>query len=697
MISKYIEKKSIVPIYLGGTIAQYNNQLYTTNQNKIFITDINTCHTRFIEFPGQITTFNIYRDILSASIGTSVFILDTTQATSISDAIKIHFKNFSIKCIKQINGKLVLCNDKRSIQIFDINNEERSRIDINGRITAMEVCNGCVTNGNLSGGDLDLVLLGDEKGNIHVYNLKDKTLLLKFVAHTSEIKGIFFDGRLYSASGTEFTDWKNKQTKSIEIEKIVISQTDSINDNTINKLFYFINETGLWSYNLEETKIIRKGKFINMAVEKNDIWCTTDEFEIIGNDITFIGYNDEITDLLKIDNKLFIATNSGRLRFIHLEDYLDISDNTLYACKATLLEGHSDVIMKLSYVNNLLMSVSKDNKMLFWDLENMEIKKVIQSHTKGINCCAMGKEIFVSGGSDSILQIWKKNEEMKNIFTQMIHSKEINSVEINEKRKIIVTASLDKTIKVFDFSGILKKECLGHKKGVWSLALGDEVWISGSSDKTVRVWDYSYNCIGVLQCESAILKCLLYENEKMALTSCGDGCMIVWDLKKKLKLTTMVLEGNIWGMIITKNNIWAGENGAIRYFLDVTEEYKKEKIEKEKRKKEVEFLINKHQSDNLYLVRLYFENDLSGLLKAVEKCGVSNDLMEIFSYDLIRFKKWLKEIASKIRNCEIANLLINAGIKRGWFKGHEFGILEKHVKAVDELYIELLGNELLFT
>ncbi|XP_029166595.1 transketolase 1-like [Nylanderia fulva] len=76
----------------------------------------------------------------------------------------------------------------------------------------------------------------------------------------------------------------------------------------------------------------------------------------------------------------------------------------------------------------------------------------------------------------------------------MIHSKEINCVELDESKKLIVTGSKDKTVKVMKYSitsgGTFNMEDIftlkGHKRGVWSVSIGTELMVSSGSDNTIR-------------------------------------------------------------------------------------------------------------------------------------------------------------------------------------------------------------------
>ena len=104
--------------------------------------------------------------------------------------------------------------------------------------------------------------------------------------------------------------------------------------------------------------------------------------------------------------------------------------------------------------------------------------------------------------SRNLLDITKKilnNKELiqsfnfKPLLKEKGHSKSISSIAISPDGKNIVSGSIDKTIKVWDFK---TGECLnsleGHSDCVRSIAIspdGKNI-VSGSDDTTIKVWDF---------------------------------------------------------------------------------------------------------------------------------------------------------------------------------------------------------------
>ena len=72
------------------------------------------------------------------------------------------------------------------------------------------------------------------------------------------------------------------------------------------------------------------------------------------------------------------------------------------------------------------------------------------------------------------------------------HSAEVNSVAITRDGRFAVSASSDKSLKVWDLANkTVIRSLEGHSDAVETVIIADDGQIvSGSSDCTIRVWDW---------------------------------------------------------------------------------------------------------------------------------------------------------------------------------------------------------------
>ncbi|CCJ29454.1 unnamed protein product, partial [Pneumocystis jirovecii] len=222
------------------------------------------------------------------------------------------------------------------------------------------------------------------------------------------------------------------------------------------------------------------------------------------------GYYDEIIDCTYIgsdESHIAIASNSQNISIV---DCLNLN--------FSLLEGHRDIVICLAASKNgqWLASGSKDNEARLWkfDIESNHFLNIatFTGHTDSIGSIALSSikkgiipNFLLTGSHDQTIKLWNllNVEEccVKSLYTRKAHEKDINALDISYDDKIFISASQDKTCKVWDlYSGKMLGVLKGHKRGVWSVKISDyeKIAITGSSDKLIKLWNlYDYSCLKV--------------------------------------------------------------------------------------------------------------------------------------------------------------------------------------------------------
>src|SRR5512138_610247 len=84
------------------------------------------------------------------------------------------------------------------------------------------------------------------------------------------------------------------------------------------------------------------------------------------------------------------------------------------------------------------------------------------------------------------------SKDKTEVFIQLGHASTITSVVMTKDNRYIISGSLDKTIKIWDVSNnTLIKTLSGHDLGIKKIAISpdDRYIVSGGRDKTVKLWD----------------------------------------------------------------------------------------------------------------------------------------------------------------------------------------------------------------
>jgi WD40 repeat protein len=116
------------------------------------------------------------------------------------------------------------------------------------------------------------------------------------------------------------------------------------------------------------------------------------------------------------------------------------------------------------------------------------------------------------------------------------HENSVWSVAFSPQGDTIVSASSDKTVRLWDLQGNpIGKPFQGHEDSVWSVAFspqGDTI-VSASSDKTVRLWDLQGNPIGkpFQGHENSVLSVAFSPQGDTIVSASHDKTVRLWDLQ----------------------------------------------------------------------------------------------------------------------------------------------------------------------
>ena len=132
--------------------------------------------------------------------------------------------------------------------------------------------------------------------------------------------------------------------------------------------------------------------------------------------------------------------------------------------------------------------------------------------------------------------------------TSTQHQDEVSSVCVTKDGKI-VSASYDKTVRVWDMLGKKLAVCRGHKDWVTSVCVTEDGKIvSGSYDKTVRVWDMQGKELAVCRGHEGTVRSVCVTKDGKIVSGSDDKTVRVWDMQGK----------NLWYAGAIK--IWFGQS-----------------------------------------------------------------------------------------------------------------------------------------
>ncbi|KAI7882363.1 putative platelet-activating factor acetylhydrolase ib alpha subunit [Lichtheimia hyalospora FSU 10163] len=225
------------------------------------------------------------------------------------------------------------------------------------------------------------------------------------------------------------------------------------------------------------------------------------------------------------------------------------------------LKGHTKAVQDLAFdpKGNYLVSCSADLTIKVWDVNNdYKCIKTLYGHDHSVSSVTFlpSGDKIVSASRDKTIKVWEfASGYCTKTYTG--HLEWVRSVVSSEDGRLLVTASNDQTARLWDTqTGESKVEFRGHEHVVECAIfapinaypyiqemVGDEskskdpgapgrYVITGSRDKTIKVWDSSGQLLHTLGGHDNWVRGLVvHPSGKYLLSASDDKTLKIWDLK----------------------------------------------------------------------------------------------------------------------------------------------------------------------
>ena len=193
-----------------------------------------------------------------------------------------------------------------------------------------------------------------------------------------------------------------------------------------------------------------------------------------------------IFDIKVIDGLIFVAAGNGELFVVDLETLQIIK-------KSSIAENNLRTIL---FSKGKCLIGTSDSQIIQIDLNTLEIEKEISGHENSVFSLAQHGEGFIlSGSRDARLKYWKA-DSMELEESINAHMYAINDIVFSPSGDNFATASMDKTLKIWDYEKrklikvIDKARHEGHLTSVNKLlwTSHQDYLISCSDDRSIGVW-----------------------------------------------------------------------------------------------------------------------------------------------------------------------------------------------------------------
>ncbi|KAJ1550751.1 hypothetical protein HK096_005225, partial [Nowakowskiella sp. JEL0078] len=279
--------------------------------------------------------------------------------------------------------------------------------------------------------------------------------------------------------------------------------------------------------------------------------------------------------LAAFDNSFFSAS-----RDLSIISWLPSSSSPFFT-NGKKLVAHSNFVNSLfalgptdTFPAGLLFSGSSDKSINVFDLglisQSDEPAYTLLGHLE--NVCSLyaeidnatGDIILVSGSWDKTIKIWRNFECVQTLTG---HTQAVWSVIIL-KNGSILSASADKTIKLWSRDGKLLNNYVGHTDAIRGLvSLEYDSFLSCSNDGSIRIWNISGSCIAELVGHSSFVYSVGVLQSGEIVSSGEDRTVRVWKGTQCIQTINHPCT-SIWSVLTLNNGdiVSGGSDGVVRIF-----------------------------------------------------------------------------------------------------------------------------------
>jgi len=249
----------------------------------------------------------------------------------------------------------------------------------------------------------------------------------------------------------------------------------------IQEKFNHITCINIQEYNYKYRSVVISDKAIIFGCWDGSIKISSD-FNVKNTPSfnTLKGHIKPVTCVFAYNNRIISGSDDCTIRV------WDLNSDKCYH----ILQGHTSPITCLFVTEEYIVSGSYDKTIRIWNTDTGENIKVLRGHSEFILKLTVTSNYIISGDYSSDLLIWNidtgENVKMK-------HYSCLSSICISDNKMFTSNISYSHCIEMCELD-LEKKETylfslVGHTEWISCMTIIGKHLISGSQDRTIRIWD----------------------------------------------------------------------------------------------------------------------------------------------------------------------------------------------------------------
>lgn len=176
------------------------------------------------------------------------------------------------------------------------------------------------------------------------------------------------------------------------------------------------------------------------------------------------------------------------------------------------------------------------------------------------------ENLFIIGTADGNISIWPTGTETGDAtFLANNHDDSVQSLQWVEE-KTLVSASLDRTIRIWDVDQLTEKSILSATCGILSVQMRGSLIITGHPDRSIRLWDTRIeerrSVVSEFKSHTNWVSDAKWINNELFVSGGYDGAVKMWNIGTQVPLFTIAQhDEKIFTIDTTENEIVAAGSG----------------------------------------------------------------------------------------------------------------------------------------
>lgn len=185
--------------------------------------------------------------------------------------------------------------------------------------------------------------------------------------------------------------------------------------------------------------------------------------------------------------------------------------------------GHTCEVTSVAIQDETIVSGSYDKMICVWHRDSGERLAVLKGHNQSVTSVAIRDDVIVSASDDRTIRVWDRDSGECLAVHQAAGSDSFGAIAIHEN--IVAAAlykeSLEGAVQVWDRLSGKIIEFREHTETVNSIALQDNLLITGSNDRTLRIWNrFTGKCLKTISNHTSWIDSVAIEGDTIVAVSC---------------------------------------------------------------------------------------------------------------------------------------------------------------------------------